>query len=102
MQVPVKLVLALKPSVATPLLVAIASSTVVFVATPFLLAGIADERNVSLGVVGWVSTAQLAGFVVSSWAAGKFLRPIRSVFVTGAVLGVVANLASAIAPTLEL
>ena len=101
MLVPVRLILALKPSVAAPLLVAIASSTVVFIATPFLLAGIADERNVSLGAVGWVSTAQLAGFVLSSWSAGKFLRPIRSVFIAGASLGVIANLSSAIAPTLE-
>ena len=100
MQVPVKLILALKPSVAPALLVAIASSTVVFVSTPFLLAGIAEERNISVGTVGWVSTAQLAGFVIASWAAGKFLRPVRSVFVVGASLGIVANLASAIAPNL--
>lgn len=100
MQVPVKLLLALKPSVAPALLVAVGSSTVVFVATPFLLAGIADERNISLGTVGWISTAQLAGFVIASWTAGKFLRPVRSVFVMAGVLGIVANLLSAIAPTL--
>lgn len=100
MQVPVRLLLAFKPSVAPALLVAIASSTVVFVATPFLLSGIADERNISLGTVGWVSTTQLAGFVIASWVGGKFLKPVRSVFITGAVIGALANLASAIAPNL--
>lgn len=100
MLVPLKLILALRPSVAPALLAAIGSSTVVFVASPFLLAGIADERQVSLGAVGWISTTQLAGFVASSWAAGRFLQPVRSVFIGGALLGIAANLASAIAPTL--
>jgi DHA1 family inner membrane transport protein len=100
MLVPVRLLLALKPSVAPALLVAIASSTVVFVATPFLLSGIADERNISLGAVGWISTTQLAGFVLASWVGGKFLKPVRSVFITGSVLGATANLASAVAPSL--
>ncbi len=100
MQVPVSLLSALKPSVAPALLVAIGSSTVVFVSTPFLLAGIADQRDVSLGAVGWISTAQLLGFVVASWAGGRWLTPVRSVFVVGAALGCVANLLSAVAPTL--
>lgn len=100
MQVPLKLLSGLKPSVAPALLVAIGSSTVVFVSTPFLLAGIADQRGVSLGTVGWISTAQLAGFVFASWAGGRWLTPVRSVFVIGAALGCVANLLSAVAPTL--
>lgn len=102
MLIPVRLLLAFKPSVAPALLVAIGSSTVVFAATPFLLPAIATDRDISLGTVGWISTAQLAGFVVASWVAGRFLHPVRSVFVTGAVLGVVANLGSAVAPTLGL
>lgn len=100
MQVPLKLLSAMKPSVAPALLVAIGSSTVVFVSTPFLLAGIADQRDVSLGAVGWISTAQLLGFVIASWASGRWLTPIRAVFIGGAVLGCIANLLSAVAPTL--
>jgi len=73
---------------------------VVFISTPFLLAGIADQRGVSLGVVGWISTTQLLGFVAASWAAGRWLTPVRSVFIAGAVLGCLANLLSAVAPTL--
>lgn len=100
MQVPVRLLSALRPSVAPALLVAVASSTVVFVSTPFLLAGVAEQRNVSLGAVGWISTTQLLGFVAASFIGGRFLAPIRSVFVGGAILGCAANLLSALAPTL--
>lgn len=100
MQVPVRLLAALRPSVAPALLVAIASSTVVFASTPFLLAGIAEQRDISLGAVGWVSTTQLLGFVVASFLAGRYLSPVRSVFVGGALLGTAANLLSAVAPTL--
>jgi len=100
MQVPLKLLSAMKPSVEPALLVAVGSSTMVFVSTPFLLAGIADQRDVSLGTVGWISTAQLLGFVIASWASGRWLTPIRAVFVGGAMLGCIANLLSAVAPTL--
>jgi len=100
MQVPLRLLSAFRPSVAPALLVAIGASTVVFISTPFLLAGIADQRDVSLGTVGWISTAQLLGFVVASWAAGRWLTPVRAVFVAGALLGCLSNLLSAVAPTL--
>ena len=48
-----------------------------------------------------MSTAQLAGFVLASWIGGRFLLPVRSVLVLGTLIGVVANLASAAAPTFE-
>lgn len=100
MLVPIRILLALRPSVAPALLVALASSTVVFAATPFLLPAVAEERNISLGAVGWISTTQLAGFVLASWAAGRFLKPVRAAFVSGAIVGALGNLASAVAPTL--
>ena len=78
---------------------AIASSTAVFTATPFLLPAVADEYEVAVSTAGWLSTAQLAGFVVASWVGGRFLHPVRRVFVVGTLIGVVANLASAGAPT---
>jgi predicted MFS family arabinose efflux permease len=100
-QAPVRLLEAAKPSVPAALLVAIASSTAVFTATPFLLPAVADEYNVAVSTAGWMSTAQLAGFVVASWIGGRFLHPVRSVFVTGTIIGVVANLGSAAAPSFE-
>ncbi len=102
MQAPIRLLLALRPSVAPALLVATASSTAVFVATPFLLPAIAREYDVSVGAAGLVSTAQLSGFVIASWVGGRFLRPNRRVFVWAATFGVLANLASALAPTFPL
>lgn len=73
-----------------------------FTATPFLLRPIADEFGATVGAAGWISTAQLGGFVVSSWAAGRYLRPVRWVFVSLALIGILSNLASAVAPSLSL
>lgn len=101
LQVPLRLIAAVRPSVPAALLVAIASSTAVFAATPFLLPSVADEFGVGLGTVGWMSTTQLAGFVLASWIGGRYLRPVRSVFLIGTLTGVVANLASAAAPSFE-
>jgi DHA1 family chloramphenicol resistance protein-like MFS transporter len=100
-QAPVRLLLALRPSVAPALLIATAASTAVFIATPFLLPAVAAEYDISVGKAGLMSTTQLAGFVIASWTGGRFLRPTRSVFIAASLLGVVANLASAMAPTFE-
>jgi len=101
-QAPVRLLAAAKPSVPVALLVAIASSTAVFTATPFLLSEVSDEYGVAISTAGWMSTAQLAGFVLASWIGGRLLRPVRSALVVGTLIGVVANLASAAAPTFEM
>ena len=102
MTAPLRLLAAAKPTVPAALLTAIATSTAVFAATPFLLPSVADEFDVAVGTAGLMSTTQLAGFVVASWVGGRFLRPVRTVFVVGALLGVLANLGSAAAPTFEL
>ncbi len=73
-----------------------------FTATPFLLRPLAIEFGATVGAVGWISTAQLAGFVLASWTAGRYLRPVRWVFVAFGLIGLLANLASAAAPNLEL
>lgn len=99
MSVPVRLLAAVRPTVSTALLLAIATSTVVFSATPFFLPAVAEEFSVGVGAAGLMSTTQLAGFVIASWVGGRFLRPVRSVFVVGTIIGVAANLASAVAPT---
>ncbi len=101
MQAPLRLIAAARPTVPAALLVSIATSTAVFAATPFLLPVVASEFGVAVGTAGFMSTAQLGGFVIASWVGGRFLRPVRRVFVIGGVLGVVANLGSAAAPTFE-
>jgi DHA1 family inner membrane transport protein len=98
--VPVRLLQAAKLEVKPAVLVAMASSTAVFTATPFVLRPIAEEFDVTVGAAGLMSTAQLAGFVLASWGAGRFLRPVRKVFITIGLLGLIANLSSAIAPNL--
>jgi len=95
---PLRLLVALRPSVAPALLVAVAASTIVFASTPFVIPAVAAEHGVSTGTAGLISAAQLTGFVAASWIGGRFLRPVRSVFVVGTTLGVIANLISAVAP----
>ena len=56
LQVPVRLQQAASLSVRPAVFAAIASSTAIFTATPFLLRPIADEFGVSLGAAGGVST----------------------------------------------
>jgi len=102
LQAPLRLLAAARPSVPAALLLAIATSTAVFAATPFLLPSVAEEFDVAIGTAGLMSTTQLAGFVVASWVGGRFLRPVRRIFVIGTLLGTVANLASAAAPSFEL
>ena len=55
------------PTVPSALLVAIATSTAVFTATPFFLSSVAEQYDVAIGTAGLTSTAQLGGFVVASW-----------------------------------
>ncbi|MGB0113465.1 MAG: MFS transporter [Ilumatobacteraceae bacterium] len=100
-QAPLRLLAAARPSVPVALLLAIATSTAVFTATPFLLPSIADEFDISVGTAGLTSTTQLAGFVVASWVGGRFLHPVRRVFVIGTLLGVAANALSALSPNFE-
>jgi predicted MFS family arabinose efflux permease len=95
---PVRLLLNLRPRLPVAVLLGSAISTVVFASTPFLLPAIAGERSMSVGLVGLISTAQLAGFMVATWGAGRFLRPRRRVLVVAALLGVAVNLVSAAAP----
>ena len=102
MSVPVRLLAAAKPTVPSALLVAIATSTAVFTATPFFLSSVAEQYDVAIGTAGLTSTAQLGGFVVASWVGGRFLHPVRGIFVIGTLLGVVSNFGSAVAPAFEL
>lgn len=102
MQVPVKLLNAARLDVAPPMLSVIASSTFVFIATPFLIPSIAADLDLATGSVGWISTAQLGGFMLASLLAGRFLTPSRLVFVAIALIGFAANASSTAAHDLAL
>jgi predicted MFS family arabinose efflux permease len=101
-QTPVRILLALRPRVPAAVLLGSAISTVVFSATPFLLPAIAAEQDLNVGVVGLISTAQLGGFVLAAWGAGRFVRPRRRVLVIAAVIGVLVNVVSAVTPMFAL
>lgn len=100
-QAPVRLLFAFRLRISLGVMVAVAISTVVFAATPFLVRGIAVDRGVDVSRVGTISTAQLSGFVLASWGAGRYLRPRRRMMVVSVLVGVASNLASALAPTFE-
>lgn len=101
-QTPVRVLWALRPQVPAAVLLGSAISTVVFSATPFLLPAIATEQDLNVGVVGLISTAQLAGFVLAAWGAGRFLRPRRRILLIAAVIGVLVNVVSAVSPVFAL
>lgn len=97
-QIPIRVLQTLRPKVAAGVLTATAVSTVVFSATPFLVRGVALDYDVSVASVGLISTAQLAGFTLTTWIAGRFLRARRRVLLIGVMIGIFANLASGWAP----
>lgn len=101
-QAPLRLLLTLRPQVPAGVLAGTAISTIVFSATPFLVRGIAVEFDIDVGAVGVISTAQLAGFMLTSWGAGRLLRPRRTVMVVAILLGIVANLGSGLTPWFSL
>jgi predicted MFS family arabinose efflux permease len=98
LQPPLKLVQTLRPNIPTGILLATAVSTIVFTATPFLIPVIAEDRAISVGSVGIISTAQLGGFVLASWLAPKWFPPRRRVMAAAIAIGLVANLLSAVSP----
>lgn len=101
-QTPVRLAAALRPNLPAGVLTATAVSTVVFAATPFLIPAVAADRALDVGLVGIISTAQLGGFVLATTFAPRRFRPRRRMMVTAIVLGVLANLWSALAPSFAL
>lgn len=102
LQAPVRLLFAFKPKIPAGVFAATAVSTVVFAATPFLVKGVAVDQDVAVSTVAVISTAQLAGFMLTSWGAGRVLHPRRRVLVISLVLGLLANAASALTPWFSL
>lgn len=98
LQTPVRVVQTLRPRIAAGVLTATAVSTVVFSATPFLVRGVSIDQDVSVSAVGVISTAQLIGFSLTTWLAGRYLRARRRMLVIAVLIGAVANLASGWAP----
>jgi predicted MFS family arabinose efflux permease len=98
-QGPTRIYLSLRHHADAGLVAAVAATTLLFAATPFLLPEIASEYGVQLGMAGLVSTAQVGTFAVVVFVAGRTLRTRRLYLIVAALIIATANLASAVAPT---
>lgn len=102
MQLPVRLENTLRTEATAGLLAAAGVEAVTFLATPLLIPGLADRHGVSPATAGLVSTAQVGSFLLATFGAGRTLRPSAGMVRVALTALVVANLLSAIAPTLLL
>ncbi len=96
MHAPFRLLATLRGSVETGLLLATAVATTTFVATPLILAAVAERFDVGTGTAGLFSAAQLGAFVLGSWTAGRFVEPSDRLFVQALVVLAAANVVSAL------
>ena len=92
---PTRLFLSLRPRAAPALIASASAVAALFAATPFLLPAVADRFDVSLGTSALISSAQVAGFAATTFAAARRLTPSRGILVGAALTSVVANAASA-------
>lgn len=99
---PIRALVSLRPGSAVVLVVGAVSVSLLFAATPFLIPLVAVRYDVAVGTSGLISTAQVAGFAVTTFVAGRWWRPTRSKFVVAALLGVLFNAASAVSTDFEL
>ena len=102
MQIPVRLVYLLRPTVKVGILLAVGFSMLAFVSTPFLLPEIADHYDIGLSAASMIGVFQLGGFVIATWGAGRCLQPTEPVFVAALLAASAANLASAALPSFAL
>lgn len=94
---PVRFLYSFRPHAPAGLLAADAVAATMFVATPFLVPAVSDRLDVSLGVAGLISTAQVGGLAVTVFLLGRLARTSPSMLVAAATLLFVANGASALA-----
>ena len=102
MQIPARLENTLRTEATPGLLAAAGVEAVTFLATPLLIPGLADRYGVSPATAGLVSTAQVGSFLLATFGAGRYLRPSAGVVRSALLALALANLLSAIAPTLPL
>jgi DHA1 family inner membrane transport protein len=84
------------------LLVGAASVSFLFGATPFLIPAVAERFGVSLGSAGLISTAQVSGFALATFVAGRRWRPSRRKLAAAAVAGAVLDAGSALSGSFPL
>ncbi len=98
MYAPIRLVYGLRPRASPGLLAAAFVASTVFLVTPFLLPELVERFDVSLGVAGLLSTAQVGSFAAASFFGGRRLRPTKAILVGAGAALLVANVASVLVP----
>ena len=99
---PVRVFLALRKSPQMGSLAAVMAVSALFAATPFVIPAVALEYDVSIGRSGLLSAAQVVGFALAAFLAGRLLRTHRAYLIGGALGAAAFNLVSAFAPTFEI
>ena len=95
MHVPYRLQNAFRVQTEIGIVLAMAIATATFVATPLVLAPLADEFDVEASTVALFSAAQLGCFVVASSMAGRVSRPSTRLFVIALTVLAVVNRSTA-------
>jgi DHA1 family inner membrane transport protein len=98
MYVPARLSYALRPGAPPGILVAAAAVAFMFGATPFLIPEVAAHFEVSLGVAGGISVAQVGAFATVNIVLPKLVQPSGRLLVVAGSGLVIANIVSAFAP----
>lgn len=87
MLAPIRSLLAPRRGAPAILLAAAAAVSFLFAATPFLIPEVAERYGVAVGTAGFISAAQVTGFAVTTFLAGRWWRPTRVKLVVAAVVG---------------
>lgn len=98
MQGPTRIAYGGRVDAPTAVVAATAAVALMFAATPFLIAPIADRYGVSEGAVGLISVAQVGAFALANFVLPRLLRPTGTILRIAAVVLVGLNLLS-IVPT---
>lgn len=99
MQIPIRLAVLLRPSVAPGVLLGVGFTALVFSATPFLFDLVEEEYEIGLTAASLIGVAQLGGFLLGSWGSGRWLRPRRRVFIAALFVAIAVNLFSSLLPS---
>ena len=94
MHVPSRILYGGRSGAPPALIASTAAITLLFTATPFLLAPVSDRYGVSEGLVGGISVAQVGAFALANFLLPRLLRPNGRILRYAALVLVAMNLAS--------
>ncbi|NND84033.1 MAG: MFS transporter [Acidimicrobiia bacterium] len=99
---PIRQVLSVRRGLNPGLLAGAASVSALLSLTPLVLPLFVEEFAISVAVVGWASSAQIASFAVASFLAGRFLPASNRLFRTALIVLASSNALAAFAPSFTL